>query len=1657
MGGIVGRPLRGRTRRALVYVALLAACRSDATGPGVARLVFSAQPSSVTAGITIAPPIEVAALDANGNTVTEFTGGVTIVIGTNPSGGALSGTTSVAAIAGVATFPNLSIDKSGAGYTFHATSGGLTSSLSAAITVTPAVATQLAFTVQPSNAEAGAAIAPAVQVTARDAFGNPATGFGGPVSLAIGTNPSGGTLSGATSQSATAGVAGFGSLSIDKVGAGYTLTAISGTLTAATSTGFTIIVGSVSPSQSTAIASVGSITAGSSASTITVTAKDAIGNPIPGASVVLSATGTGNTLSQPAVTDGNGATSGTLSSTVAEPKTVSAVVNGVGLSQTATVNVTPASANGLVFSEQPSTVGAGVTITPPVQVTALDQFGNIATSYTGLVTVALGSNPAGGNLSGTTALAAAAGVASYGDLSIDKAGAGYTLTASGVGLGAGTSDAFTITVGGVSGSQSTVSAVPANITASNGSSSSTITVIARDAFGNPIPGATAVLSATGSGNILTQPVGTTNASGVATGTLSSTSAESKTVSATIDGVGITQMAVVLVSPAAASALIYTSQPSTTGAGTTITPAVEVTAVDQFGNTATGFAADVIVAIGTNPSGGTLTGTTSRSAVSGVASFNDLSIDKAGSGYTLSATSASLNQTSASFDVSAGGPDHLAISVPPSNTTAGATITPSIQVEIRDQYDNLVSGATPSVTLALAANPGGGTLSGTVTRAAVAGVAAFTNLSIDRAGIGYTMRASASGLIPDTSAAFDITPGVAAQLAFVVQPSNATAGATITPALQVEIEDVLGNRVTTATNTITLAILANPGGGTLSGTVAVSAAGGVASFSTLTIDKAGTGYTVQATAGGLTAAASLSFDVTAGAAHHLAFSVQPSNTVAVAAITPAVRVEVQDQSDNLVTGATTSITVAIAINPGGGSLSGTDTRAAVAGVATFSGLSIDKAGVGYTLGATASGLVGDTSSSFNITVGAAVRLAFFVQPTNATGGATIAPPVQVEIRDAGGNRVTSATNTVTLTIGTNAGGGTLSGGGDVAAGAGVATFTGLSIDRAGAGYTLNAGSSGLTGATSSSFDIAVGPAAQLGFLVQPTTAVAGATIIPPVQVEIQDLGGNRVSGATNSVTLAIGANPSGGVLSGGGAVPATGGVGTFSNLSIDQAGTAYTLVATSGALSAAPSTAFDITPAPDHLAFFVQPASATAGMSITPSIQVEIQDAANNRVANATNSITLAIANNPGGGTLSGTATRDAVAGVATFSGLSINKTGTGYTLWATSGSLTSATSAGFDITAAAVDAVQSGLVASDDTMGQCLSSCLTTRNGAVTITVTARDQFGNVVPSAAVTLTASPASTDSNRFTNPGTSGITDASGVFTANFNSAQALLNKTIAATAGGTPVSQSATVAVMPVLVGAGDIADCARASDDSTARLLDSIPGTVFTLGDNAYPNGRTQDYANCYDPTWGRHKARTRPVTGNHEYDSSSTAAPYLAYFGAAIADPLNNGGFYYSYDLGAWHIVVLNTDIPIAPQVAWLQTDLAGRTNQCVLALWHRAIFTSGSSGGRPSARPLWQALQDVGAEIVINGHDHLYERFALQDSLGNADPTGIREFIVGTGGGETHTNYVLTPPNVEASDNGNFSRGVIRLTLYPNSYRWEFIPAAGFGTFTDSGTAACH
>ncbi len=262
---------------------------------------------------------------------------------------------------------------------------------------------------------------------------------------------------------------------------------------------------------------------------------------------------------------------------------------------------------------------------------------------------------------------------------------------------------------------------------------------------------------------------------------------------------------------------------------------------------------------------------------------------------------------------------------------------------------------------------------------------------------------------------------------------------------------------------------------------------------------------------------------------------------------------------------------------------------------------------------------------------------------------------------------------------------------------------------------------------------------------------------------------------------------------------------------------------------------------------------------------------------------------------------------------------------------------------------------------------------------------------------------------------------------------------------------------VLVGAGDIASESN-GDEITAALLDGIEGTVFTLGDNVYESGTIDEFMTYYEPTWGRHKARTRPVPGDHDYFTSG-ASGYFTYFGTAAGDPSKG---YYSYDLGSWHIVALNTKCdqvggcgPGSPQELWLRADLAAHPNACTVAYMHHPRFSSGSThGSQAFVQPLWEALYDAGVEIVLAGHEHNYERFAPQNPLGDLDTSwGIREFVVGTGG-RIHYGFSTPLPNSEVRNGDTF--GVLKLTLRDGAYEWEFVPEPG-STFSDRGTGTCH
>jgi len=247
------------------------------------------------------------------------------------------------------------------------------------------------------------------------------------------------------------------------------------------------------------------------------------------------------------------------------------------------------------------------------------------------------------------------------------------------------------------------------------------------------------------------------------------------------------------------------------------------------------------------------------------------------------------------------------------------------------------------------------------------------------------------------------------------------------------------------------------------------------------------------------------------------------------------------------------------------------------------------------------------------------------------------------------------------------------------------------------------------------------------------------------------------------------------------------------------------------------------------------------------------------------------------------------------------------------------------------------------------------------------------------------------------------------------------------------------------------------------LVADKPTAVLTLGDNQYDGGALSAFLASFDPTWGRMKSMMRPVAGNHEYGASD-AAGYFDYFngsGQSTGPAGERGKGYYSYDIGAWHLIALNSNCDKvggcnagSPQLQWLKSDLAAHRNKCTLAYWHHPAFSSGDHGDNSSVLPLWQALYDDNADVVLNGHDHDYERFAPQTPGGQLDPVrGIREFVSGTGG-RNHYDITSPKPNSEVHDTDTF--GVLRLTLHASSYDWRFVPEPG-KTFTDSGTGSCH
>ncbi|HEY7686558.1 MAG TPA: Ig-like domain-containing protein, partial [Gemmatimonadales bacterium] len=831
----------------------------------------------------------------------------------------------------------------------------------------------------------------------------------------------------------------------------------------------------------------------------------------------------------------------------------------------------------------------------------------------------------------------------------------------------------------------------------------------------------------------------------------------------------------------------------------MTPRLVVSARDNFLNQTT-FSGTVALTIANNPGNplGTLSGGGAVTAVNGIATFSAVSINKTGIGYTLRANSPSQPSlrpdTSTAFNITSGPATHLGFTAQPSDEGATVAISPPIVVAGLDANDNIATSFTGVVSMAI--TPGTGTtgalLGGNTAVAAASGQAQFANLSINLVGTGYTLTASATGLGQVASVPFNITSVGNTRLIFTTQPTNTQAGQVINnpTGVRVTAQDSLGNTVTSFTGNVTVAITAGTGapGAILNGTKTVAAVSGVATFTTLSINEAGTGYTLTATAPSTVAGASATFNITPGPAVSLHYTGQPSTTAAGAQIAPAVVVTARDALGNTATSFTGLVSTTIASGPVGGAftISATPNVNAVAGVATFSNLRLNRPG-SYTLQASSGALTPDTTAAFTVT-STATQLAFTVQPVTSQAGIAM-PTVEVRGQDSLGNTAPGFTGLVRVLFSNNPNGAILSGTTQVNAIAGVATFSNLLVDTVGVGYTFLTTSGALSPDESTPFNIIPGPPSVLAFTVQPSNTPAGSVIAPPVRVTVKDNQGNTVTGFSGTVELAItpGTGTAGAVLSGTLSRLVTSGVADFNDLSINLAGNGYQLQATSaGVVGAFNSNAFSITGGmATQLIFTIQPANSTAGIPINPAVQVTARDALGN-TASFSGTVTITIASGPVGGGLtpSSTPAVNAVGGVANFTNLRLNKTGTPYTLQATSGAL-STTSTGFSVAPGGVSSSLSTVSVSPGSV--------TASNGASqsTITVTARDTLGNLIPNANVVFSA----TGLGNTITP--SDITDGVGVATGTLSST-ATGTKTVSVTIGGVAITQTQPVTVTPDVV-------------------------------------------------------------------------------------------------------------------------------------------------------------------------------------------------------------------------------------------------------------------
>jgi hypothetical protein len=1362
------------------------------------KLAVNTQPAATaTAGVAFTTQPAIAVQDQFGNVRTADNATIITAARDGVGSATLQGTLTATAASGVATFANLSYNKAEA-MNIQFTSGVLTTATSNNVVVSAAAPSKLLFTTSPAGATAGAPFTTQPTVVTTDTFGNVTNaGLAASVPITFSISSGLGTLQGTTTADIGSG-AGNGTVTTANLqinSSGSKTLGVTG-LGSAVSSSFT-----VSPAAADHLTLMtqppGNATAGLAFSPATVAEiHDAFENLRTTDTTAVTATrhtGTASLLGTTVVNAVGGvATFSNLIYDKAESITIDFTAPGLAGPTSDPTVVAPAAAHHLTITTQPpATSVAGVTFTPSPTVEIRDQFENLRTTDTSSVTAARSGGL--GTLQGTTSVNAAGGIATFSNINHAVANT-ITVAFSLSGVTGATTGSIVITP--ATASQLVFVTQPSGATA--GAAFTTQPVIhTRDAFGNDsliglaasvpltvtlsagngtLAGTTSYDIGTGAGN------GTIATAGLRIDTVGVTALEKNkqlTVSAggsPADGVSTT----FTVAPGAANRLaMLTQTPATATAGVAFTPAPQVRIEDAFGNLRAADTTSITAARG-NHGTATLQGTLTLAAVAGVATFNSVNYQKAEAMNVAFTASGLTGVTSNDVAVSPAAATHLGIvTQPPATATAGVVFSPNPVVSILDTFNNVVTGdSTTSVTAARGAT-GTATLQGTLSAVASSGIVTFTNLSYNKAET-MNLAFSAGGLTGIASNNVLVSPAAAATFA-VTAPASSTAGTGFSAT--VTAKDAFNNTVTAYSGTVHFtssdpqAVL--PSNATL--------ASGTGTFP-VTLKTAGSQSVVATDTVSLTVTGSANVTVAATTATKLTFTTQPGGATAGSAFGTQPVARSQDAfGNNSIVGISNNQQLTIALTSGTGTLLGTATinignNGPVPGTATFTNLEIDTAGA-KALTATTSGFTSAISNSFTVSPTTATKLVFATQPTTTTAGATITPSPIVESQDPFNNISTvglGSSKTVTLGVASGTGtiGGTLAY--DLVANAGTVTFTGLSMTVSGA-KTFNATATGLTTATSSSFTINPAAADHLTIQTQtPATATAGVSFSPAPVVRIEDVFGNLRSADTTTITAARG-NHGTASLNGTTSVAAVAGVATFSAINYQKAETMNVAFSAAGVTGITSNDVMVSPAAASKLTIATQPsATATAGANFAQQPVIRIEDTFGNLRTGDTTLITAT--RSAGSGTLQGTTAINAVAGVATYTNLHHNVSGTITIAFAAAG-LTGATSTNVVVSPAATSQLVITGAPGTSVAGT-----------PFTVTVTAQDSFGNTTPAYAQTVSFTTSDSGVSTIT-PNAFNFTGQNGTHTFTNGVTLTQVGTQTLSVSDGTITSSSASISVTP----------------------------------------------------------------------------------------------------------------------------------------------------------------------------------------------------------------------------------------------------------------------